>query len=104
MLDASNSPLKERYATSKYNISKLIQLGNIDDRSPKRAQWARLASSRSGQRREIRSTSNWSSVEARIVELRAKGNGILKIGKTLGIGTSVVQRVFKEVPWKPRSP
>ena len=44
------------------------------------------------------------AVEARIVELRAKGNGILKIGKTLGIGTSVVQRVFKEVPWKPRSP
>jgi DNA invertase Pin-like site-specific DNA recombinase len=44
------------------------------------------------------------TVEARIVELRAKGNGILKIGKTLGIGTSVVQRVFKEVPWKPSSP
>jgi DNA invertase Pin-like site-specific DNA recombinase len=43
------------------------------------------------------------SVEARIVELRAEGHGILKIGKTLGIGTSVVQRVFKEVPWKPRT-
>jgi DNA invertase Pin-like site-specific DNA recombinase len=40
------------------------------------------------------------AVEAQIVELRAKGNGILKIGKKLGIGTSVVQRVFKEVPWK----
>ena len=40
------------------------------------------------------------SVEAQIVELRAKGNGILKIGKKLGVGTSVVQRVFKEVPWK----
>jgi hypothetical protein len=39
-------------------------------------------------------------VEAQIVELRAKGDGILKIGKKLGIGTSVVQRVFKEVPWK----
>ena len=39
------------------------------------------------------------SVERRIVELRAKGDGILKIGKTLGVGTSVVQRVFKEVPW-----
>ena len=60
------------------------------------------------------------SVEARIVKMRAKvdvqlsrirlsdrfhhkahvgGDGILKIGKTLGIGTSVVQRVFKEVPW-----
>jgi DNA invertase Pin-like site-specific DNA recombinase len=40
------------------------------------------------------------SVEARIVELRAEGDGILKIGKKLGIGTSVVQRVFKEVPWR----
>ena len=40
------------------------------------------------------------SVEAQIVELRAKGDGILKIGKKLGVGTSVVQRVFKEVPWK----
>jgi DNA invertase Pin-like site-specific DNA recombinase len=41
------------------------------------------------------------SVEARILELRAKGDGILKIGKKLGVGTSVVLRVFKEVPWKP---
>jgi DNA invertase Pin-like site-specific DNA recombinase len=40
------------------------------------------------------------SVEARIVELRAEGHGILKIGKKLGIGTSVVQRVFKEQPWQ----
>jgi DNA invertase Pin-like site-specific DNA recombinase len=39
------------------------------------------------------------SVEAQIVPLRDKGYGILKIGKKLGIGTSVVQRVFKEVPW-----
>jgi transposase len=36
------------------------------------------------------------SVEAQIVTLRDKGYGILKIGKKLGIGTSVVQRVFKE--------
>jgi DNA invertase Pin-like site-specific DNA recombinase len=40
------------------------------------------------------------SVETRILELRAKGDGILKIGKKLGVGTSVVQRVFKEVPWR----
>jgi DNA invertase Pin-like site-specific DNA recombinase len=33
------------------------------------------------------------AVEARIRELRAKGDGILKIGRKLGIGTSVVQRV-----------
>ena len=33
------------------------------------------------------------AVEARIRQLRAKGTGILKIGRTLGVGTSVVQRV-----------
>lgn len=33
------------------------------------------------------------SVEARILELRANGAGILKIGRTLGVGTSVVQRI-----------
>jgi DNA invertase Pin-like site-specific DNA recombinase len=44
------------------------------------------------------------SVEALILELRAKGDGILKIGKKLGVGTSVVQRVFREVPWKGGSP
>ena len=38
------------------------------------------------------------SVEARILELRANGDGILKIGRKLGIGTSVVQRVFKQEP------
>lgn len=32
-------------------------------------------------------------VEARIRALKAEGMGILKIGKTLGVGTSVVQRV-----------
>jgi DNA invertase Pin-like site-specific DNA recombinase len=36
------------------------------------------------------------AVEARIRQLRAKGDGILKIGRTLGIGTSVVQRVVGE--------
>jgi hypothetical protein len=33
-------------------------------------------------------------VEARIRELKAEGMGILKIGRTLDIGTSVVQRVI----------
>jgi DNA invertase Pin-like site-specific DNA recombinase len=37
-------------------------------------------------------------VEAKILELKANGDGILKIGRKLGIGTSVVQRVFKQVP------
>jgi DNA invertase Pin-like site-specific DNA recombinase len=36
------------------------------------------------------------AVEARILELKAEGDGILKIGRKLGIGTSVVQRVFKQ--------
>jgi DNA invertase Pin-like site-specific DNA recombinase len=36
------------------------------------------------------------SVETQIRELRAKGEGILKIGRTLGVGTSVVQRVVSE--------
>jgi hypothetical protein len=33
------------------------------------------------------------SVEERIRELRAEGMGIPKIGRTVGVGTSVVQRV-----------
>jgi DNA invertase Pin-like site-specific DNA recombinase len=37
------------------------------------------------------------AVEARIRQLRAKGDGILKIGRTLGIGTSVVQRVVDAI-------
>ena len=37
------------------------------------------------------------AVEKRIRSLRAKGMGILKIGRTLGIGTSVVQRVVSEL-------
>jgi DNA invertase Pin-like site-specific DNA recombinase len=39
-----------------------------------------------------------SSVEVQIRELRAKGDGILKIGKKLGVGTSVVQRVVRGIP------
>jgi DNA invertase Pin-like site-specific DNA recombinase len=38
------------------------------------------------------------AVEARILELKASGDGILKIGRKLGVGTSVVQRVFKQEP------
>jgi hypothetical protein len=37
-------------------------------------------------------------VEAGILELKASGDGILKIGRKLGIGTGVVQRVFKQEP------
>jgi DNA invertase Pin-like site-specific DNA recombinase len=34
------------------------------------------------------------AVESRVRALRAKGMGVLKIGKTLGIGTSTVQRIL----------
>src|ERR1700680_5097645 len=37
------------------------------------------------------------AIEARIRQLRAKGDGLLKIGRKLGIGTSVVQRVVGAV-------
>jgi DNA invertase Pin-like site-specific DNA recombinase len=37
------------------------------------------------------------SVEASIRELKARGMGMLKIGRTLGVGTSVVQRVVSAV-------
>jgi DNA invertase Pin-like site-specific DNA recombinase len=37
------------------------------------------------------------SIEARIRELRSEGMGILKIGRTIGIGTSVVQRVVQQL-------
>ena len=39
------------------------------------------------------------SVEAQIVALRVKGDGIHKIRRKLGIGASVVQRIFKQEPW-----
>ena len=35
------------------------------------------------------------SVETRIRTLYGEGMGILKIGKTVGVGTSVVQRVLR---------
>jgi hypothetical protein len=37
-------------------------------------------------------------VEARIRKLKADGMGILKIGRTVGVGTSVVQRVVASIP------
>jgi DNA invertase Pin-like site-specific DNA recombinase len=38
------------------------------------------------------------SVEERIHELKAEGMGMLKIGRTIGVGTSVVQRVLAAPP------
>jgi DNA invertase Pin-like site-specific DNA recombinase len=40
-------------------------------------------------------------IEARILELKASGDGILKIGRKLGVSTSVVQRVFRQVALEP---
>ena len=37
-------------------------------------------------------------LEKRILRLHKGGTGILKIGKTLGIGTGTVQRVLMEQP------
>jgi hypothetical protein len=37
-------------------------------------------------------------LERRILRLHKDGTGILKIGKTLGIGTALVQRVVMEQP------
>ena len=37
------------------------------------------------------------ATEKRIRGLRAKGMGVLKIGRTLGVGTSVVQRVVSDM-------
>jgi hypothetical protein len=36
----------------------------------------------------------------RIRRLRAKGDGILKIGRELGVGTALVQRVIYTAPLK----
>jgi DNA invertase Pin-like site-specific DNA recombinase len=38
------------------------------------------------------------SIELRIRELRSEGMGLLRIGRTLGVGTSVVQRVLAANP------
>jgi hypothetical protein len=42
------------------------------------------------------STNGRAIAQARIGRLRPKGDGILKIGRTLGVGTSVVQRVVNQ--------
>jgi hypothetical protein len=41
-------------------------------------------------------------LEKRILRLHKGGTGILKIGKTLGVGTGTVQRVLMEQP-RPRA-
>ena len=55
---------------------------------------SRVACARQGQGSDRWSPSVNPSVEARIRGLLAEGLGILKIGRTLGVGTSVVQRVL----------
>ena len=48
---------------------------------------------RAGERDPARPARVEPAIEARILELRPGVEGILKIGRKLGIGTSVVQRV-----------
>jgi DNA invertase Pin-like site-specific DNA recombinase len=64
-----------------------FELAMIQERIHAGLARARAAGTRLG-RRPVKP-----SVEARIRELRGEGMGLLKIGRTLGIGTSVVQRV-----------
>jgi DNA invertase Pin-like site-specific DNA recombinase len=49
-------------------------------------------------RDEIRWGMSKAELEKRILSLHKGGTGILKIGKALGVGTSVVQRVVTESP------
>jgi hypothetical protein len=46
VLDASTSPLKERYAVSKHNIIQLIQPGNVEDRPQSQRSQSRILSPR----------------------------------------------------------
>jgi hypothetical protein len=49
--------------------------------------------------RRARASGPKSAITGKILlELKDSGDGILKIGHKLGIGTSVVQRVFKQQP------
>ncbi len=41
------------------------------------------------------------AIEARIRELKAERMGILKIGRTVGVGTSAIQRVFRQGALEP---
>ena len=67
-----------------------FERGNIRERVNAGLARARTNGTKLGRRRVE------PAVEARIRELKAAGDGILKIGRKLGIGTSVVQRVFKQ--------
>ena len=69
-----------------------FERGNIRERVNAGLARARTNGTKLGRRRVE------PAVEARILELKAGGDGILKIGRKLGIGTSVVQRVIKQEP------
>jgi DNA invertase Pin-like site-specific DNA recombinase len=55
---------------------------------------ASTPAARPGEGDEARASSVKPAVEARIRELRAEGMGSLKIGRPIGVGTSVVLRVL----------
>jgi DNA invertase Pin-like site-specific DNA recombinase len=67
-----------------------FERGIIRERKNAGLAWARQNGTKLGRRRVK------PSVEATIREQRAKGDGLLKIARTLGVGTSVVQRVVLE--------
>src|ERR1700737_3069413 len=68
-------------------------------RTPGWSRWSYAPSrggAREGERTKLGPRRVEPKVEAKILELKASGDGILEIGRKLGIGTSVVQRVFQQ--------
>ena len=45
-----------------------------------------------------RTAGDWAAEQKRFLSLRKGGMGVLKIGRTLGVGTRLVQRVVMERP------
>ena len=73
----------------------------LPDAERRGARWSYAPSrggARGGERTKLGRRRVEPAVESRILELKAGGDGILKIGRKLGVGTSVVQRVFKQEP------
>jgi hypothetical protein len=81
----------EREEAEKHSKQGLLGIARYEN-GPPFPNFARANGTKLGQRRVE------PAVEAQILELRARGDGILKIGRQLGVGTSVVQRVFKQEP------
>ena len=64
-------------------------------------QWRQARGNRKGHKRsadEKRLGMSRAELERRILRLRKQDMGLVKIGRTLGVGTSVVQRVLAAAP------